>query len=197
MPAVMSPLFFCVAAVAAAALAQAHPSARTSDQNSTGSGRASGRIVFGLSHHLGRAAPAPPPPVWGMNLTLSVPRSSLAAASAGNVLVFAGGLTAAGPSDVVDIFDFAATGGPPTHTVAKLSAPRVFDGGQNMGAALGEPPASIPLPSISVDSTPQTFPRGPCSNTDHLSHHLCTFVEAAEALTASWGAWPSPWQRAR
>eukprot|EP00040_Diaphanoeca_grandis_P019625 m.103756 g.103756 ORF g.103756 m.103756 type:complete len:963 (-) comp27515_c0_seq4:240-3128(-) len=79
--------------------------------------------------------PVLPPAGWqNMNIKLSVPRSRLASASSGDVVVFAGGLTADGPSDVVDIFDFSTH--PPTHTTDTLSAPRVFDGGQNIGVSL-------------------------------------------------------------
>lgn len=77
-------------------------------------------------------------PGWlDLGLSLAVPRSRLAAASANNIVVFAGGLaTATGqPSDAVDVFDFNTV--PPTHTTAQLSAARVFDGGQNIGATLG------------------------------------------------------------
>jgi hexosaminidase len=76
-----------------------------------------------------------------LNLSLSQPRSRLVAAAVGDVMIFAGGLPPPGvigagePSDVVDIFDFSHQ--PPLHTVTKLSAPRVFDGGQNMAAVLG------------------------------------------------------------
>ena len=103
------------------------------------------------------AGATPPPADWALNLTLSVPRSSLAAASSGDVLVFAGGLTATGPTDVVDIFDFATN--PPTHTTAKLSAPRTFDGGQNIGAALGKSNHRMRAPFESPPVSPKTEPQ--------------------------------------
>ena len=68
-----------------------------------------------------------------LNLTLSVPRSRLAAASVGDLIIFAGGRDSAGnPSDVVDVFDLGNNG---ARTTLSLSVARDFDGGQNMGAS--------------------------------------------------------------
>jgi autotransporter-associated beta strand protein len=58
-------------------------------------------------------------PLWSTG-TLSQARSDLAATSVGSKVLFAGGLTAAGPSDVVDIYD-TATG---TWTTDRLSQAR-------------------------------------------------------------------------
>ena len=70
-----------------------------------------------------------------LNLTLSTPRSRLAAAAVDNLVVFAGGLGTDGtPSAVVDVFDLGRGG---KRTTLQLSVARDFDGGQNMGAVLG------------------------------------------------------------
>ena len=72
-------------------------------------------------------------PVSWLNITLSVPRSRLAAAAIGDLIIFAGGRDSAGnPSDVVDVFDLGNNG---ARTTLSLSVARDFDGGQNMGAS--------------------------------------------------------------
>lgn len=77
-------------------------------------------------------------PKWvTFNVSLSPPRSRLVAAAAGDTVIFAGGLLLNGSaSDAVDVFDFATL--PPAHSRATLSTARVFDGGDNMAAVLGQ-----------------------------------------------------------
>eukprot|EP00039_Didymoeca_costata_P006446 m.90318 g.90318 ORF g.90318 m.90318 type:complete len:390 (-) comp13261_c1_seq3:134-1303(-) len=71
--------------------------------------------------------------VWSRNVSLTEPRSELAAAGYGSTILFAGGKSVNNePTNTVEVFDMSHNS--PNRKVLSLSEPKMFDGGQNVAA---------------------------------------------------------------